>query len=83
MLHYDRINLSEGININKTSASRECIICHYWYILEKGFKFQLDVCNGCHHLLMMSMNLNNIPIYNIQCWLSMNALLKELAKKTL
>ena len=62
MLHYDRINLSEGININKTSASRECIICHYWYILEKGFKFQLDVCNGCHHLLMMSMNLNNIPI---------------------
>ena len=24
MLHYDRIDISEGIDINKTSASKEC-----------------------------------------------------------
>ena len=39
MLYYDKINISEGIDINKTSASKECDICHYWYFLDKGFKF--------------------------------------------
>ena len=29
MLYYDRIDVSEGIDINnKTSASKECDICH-------------------------------------------------------
>ena len=36
------------IIINKTSESKEYDICHYWYFLDKGFKFQPDVCNGCH-----------------------------------
>ena len=31
MLHYDRIDVFEEIDINKTSASKECDICHYWY----------------------------------------------------
>ena len=31
MLCFDRIDVSEGIDINKTSASKECDICHYWY----------------------------------------------------
>ena len=29
MLQYDRIDISEGIDINKTGASKECIICHH------------------------------------------------------
>ena len=39
MLYYDRIDLSEGIYVNKTSGSKECDNSHYWYFLEKGFKF--------------------------------------------
>ena len=31
MLYYDRINVSEEIDVSKTSASKECDICHYWY----------------------------------------------------
>ena len=31
MLHYDRIDVFEEIDINKTNASKECDICHYWY----------------------------------------------------
>ena len=31
MLEYDRIDISEGIDINKINASKECHICHYWY----------------------------------------------------
>lgn len=38
-MHYDRIDISQGIVVNKTSASRECNICQYWYYLDKGFKF--------------------------------------------
>ena len=40
MLNYDRIHVSEGIYINKTSKSKECEICHYCYFLDEGFKFQ-------------------------------------------
>ena len=39
-------------------------ICHCWYFLD--FKFQLYVCNGCHDILMMSINLNNIAISDIR-----------------
>ena len=66
ILYYDRIDFSEGIDVNKTSESKECNICHYWYFLNKRFKFQLNVCNGCHDLLMMSMNLSDIAILNIE-----------------
>ena len=65
MLHYDRTDISETIDVNKTSTSKECIICHYWHFLDKVFKFQPDVCNGCHDVLMMFMNLSDISILNI------------------
>ena len=57
ILYYDGIDVSEGIDVNKTSESKERDICHYIYFLDKGFKFQPNVCNGFHDLLMMSMNL--------------------------
>ena len=66
MLYYDRIDVSEGIDVNKTSKSKECNICHYWYFLDKGFKFQPNVCSGCHDLFMISMNLSDIAILNIK-----------------
>ena len=66
MLYYDRIDVSERLDINKTSASKECDICHYWYFLNKGFKFQSNVCNGCHDLLMMSMNLCDVAVFSIK-----------------
>ena len=66
MLYFDRIDVSEGIDVYKTSTSKDCDSCHYWYFLNKGFKFQLSVCNRCHDLLMMSMNLSDIAILNIK-----------------
>ena len=29
MLEYDRIDISEGIEVNKTNLSKECDICDY------------------------------------------------------
>ena len=31
MLEYDRIDISEGIDIDRRNKSKECSICHYWY----------------------------------------------------
>ena len=36
MLKYDRIDISEGIDVDKTNESRECKFCHYWYFLNKN-----------------------------------------------
>ena len=63
---YDRIDVSEGIDVDKKSTSKECDICHYWYFLNKGFKFQPSVCNECHDLLMMSVSLSDTAILNIK-----------------
>ena len=35
MLYYERIDISEIIDVNKTSESKECDICHYRYFLIK------------------------------------------------
>ena len=66
MLYFDRVDVSEGIDVNKISVSKECDIYHYWYLLNKGFNFQPNVCNRCHNLLMMFMNLSDIAILSIK-----------------
>ena len=38
MLEYDRIDISEKIDIDKAVASKECKICHYWYFKDIDFK---------------------------------------------
>ena len=60
------IDVSEGTDANKTSESKESDICHYWYFLNKGFKFQPYVCNRCRDLLMKSINLIDINILKIE-----------------
>ena len=51
MLEYDRIDISEGIDINKTNASKEWDICHYWHFLDKNFNYKPYICDGCHNLI--------------------------------
>ena len=58
MLEYDGIDISEGIDINKTNAWKECNICHYWYFKDIGFKYEPYLCNGCHGLIQKAMNFN-------------------------
>ena len=46
MLYFDKIDISEGTDVNKTSESKECDICHYGYFL--SFNFQRNVYSRCH-----------------------------------
>ena len=40
MLRYQKNDVSEGINIDKTRASKECELCHYRFFKDIGFKFE-------------------------------------------
>ena len=62
MLWYQKIDVSEGIDVNKTSASKESELCHYWFFNNIGFKFEEHVCNKCHDLLTMAYSLKHIAI---------------------
>ena len=64
MLQYEKIDASEGIDVNKTSASKEYQLCHYWLFKYVGFKLGEHVCNGCHNLLMIVYLLKNIAMLN-------------------
>ena len=66
MLQNEKIDVSEGIDTNKISASKECMLCHYWYFKDVGFKFESHVCNKCHDVLMTAYELKNIVILNVK-----------------
>ena len=62
MLEYDRIDISEGLDVNKMNASKECDICNYWYFRDIGFKYEPYLCNGRHNLMQKDMTLNVLVI---------------------
>ena len=67
MLEYNRIDISEGIDLNKSNdKSKEGDICHYSYFLDKNFSFQLHLCNGCHDLMQKAMSFNDDAIISIK-----------------
>ena len=66
MLEYERIDISEGIDLNKSDKSKECDICHYWYFLDKNFNYEPYLCNGYHNLMQKKMNFNDVAIVSIK-----------------
>ena len=66
MLQYENNDDPEGIDINETCASKEYMLCHYWYFKDIGYKFELHVCNKCHDVLMIAYELQNIAILNVK-----------------
>ena len=57
LLYFDRIVVSERIDVDKTSESKECNIFHHCYFLNKGFKFQPYVCKNEAINLMQNIDL--------------------------
>ena len=66
MLEYGRIDISEGIDMNKTSASKKCDVCHYRYFLDKNFNYELYLCNVCHDFMQKAMNFNDVALVSIK-----------------
>ena len=67
MLEYDRIDILEGIDVNKSNdKSKEFDICHYWYFLDKNFTYEQYLCDGCHDLMQKAMIFNDVAIVSIK-----------------
>ena len=65
MLEYYRVDISEGIDVDATNKSKECMLCHYWYFLDKNFSYGLYLCDGCYNIMQKSINFKNISIINV------------------
>ena len=75
MLEYDRNDISEGIDVNKTNLSEKCELCHCWFFKDIRFKYEPYPCNGCHNLMQKAMSFNNVAVvyvrrsaYRIHFW---------------
>ena len=67
MLEYDKIDISEGIDVNKTNASKYMIfviigilkILVLWY-------YEPSLYNGCHDLMPKAISFNDIAILYVK-----------------
>ena len=66
MLEYDRIDISEEIDVDKTNKSKERKLCHYWYSLNKNFSYGPYLCDGCYDIVQRSTDFLNIAIVHIK-----------------
>ena len=66
MLEYNRIDVSQGIDVNNTNLSKECDICHYCYFKDISFKYEPYLCNGYHDLMQKAMSFNNVAIVYVK-----------------
>ena len=65
MLECDKIDISEGIDINKCEeTSRECSLCKFYYFLDKNFKHGPYLCYGCYNMSMKVVSTQNLTIPN-------------------
>ena len=66
MLEYEKIDISDGIDVNKSDKSKECMLCHYWYFLDKSFSYGPYLCDGCYNMMQKYNKLKNIAIIHIK-----------------
>ena len=66
MLKYDKIDITEGIDLNKTNKSKECMFYDYWYYLNKNFSYGPFTCDGCYNIVERSTDFKNIAIIYVK-----------------
>ena len=65
MLEYDRIDISEGIDIKECKeTSRECSLSKFYYFLDKNFNYGPYLCNGCNDMSLKAIHMQNLAIIN-------------------
>ena len=81
MLVYEKIDISDGIDVDMSDKSKECMLCHF---LDKIFSYGPYLCDGCYNMMQKCNKLRNIAIVHIKesvyriCFLHMS---KREAKK--
>ena len=62
MVYCSRTDIFDSSDVNTSKTSKECMVCDFWDFVDKRYRFQGFVCNYCHNILMMSMDLSDIAI---------------------
>ena len=65
MLEYERIDISEGIDVDITNKSKKYMLCHYWYFLD-NFKYRSFLCDGCYNIMQKCSEFKNIAIVRVK-----------------
>ena len=66
MLEYERIDVSEGIDVHMSNKSKECMLCHYWYFLNKNFSYGPYLCDRCYNIMQKSNDFKNIAFIHVK-----------------
>ena len=78
MLVYENIDISDGIDVDMSHKSKERMLCHYWYFLDKNVSYGPYLCDGCYNMMQKCNKLKNIALVHIKesvygiCFLFMN-----------
>ena len=62
MLEYKKIDISDGIDVNNSDKSKECMLCHCWYFLDNG----PYLCDGCYNMMQKCNKLKNIAVVHVK-----------------
>ena len=86
ILVYEKIDISDGIDVDISDKSKECMLCRYWHFLNQSFSYGPYLCDRCYNMMQKCNKLKNIAIVHIKenvyriCFLYM---IKREAKKSM
>ena len=67
ILVYEKIDISDGIDVGKSDKSKECMLCNYCYFLDKRFSYGPYLCDRCYNMMQKcSSKLKNIAIVRVK-----------------
>ena len=66
MLAYERINISDGLDVNESDKSKKCMLCHHRYFLDRNFSYWPYLCDGYYNMTQKCNELKNIAIIPIK-----------------
>ena len=66
MLVYEKIYISDGIDVDISDKSKECMLCHYRYFSDKNFSYGPYLCDGCYNMTQKCNKLKNIAIVHVK-----------------
>ena len=65
-LKCDRIDASEGIDVDKTGGFSGCFICQYWFFFRINFRFQPKGCDSFHGMKQKSVSFDHVAIVTVE-----------------
>ena len=66
ILIYEKINISDVIDVDKSDKSKECMLYHYWYFLDKNFSYGPYLCDGCYNIMQKCYKLKNFSVIHVK-----------------